>query len=86
MSEQMVRLEAVGYNPEWAAFVARAEVIEGPVRLVYPVQFRAPLAPDTCTALVARTCGCAGYRIARPRHGPPERPPRKRFETNTISP
>ncbi|MBC7180380.1 MAG: hypothetical protein H5U14_09855 [Roseovarius sp.] len=46
MSEQMVRLEAVGYNPEWAAFVARAEVAEGPVRLVYPVQFRAPLTAE----------------------------------------
>ena len=46
MTEQAVRLEAVGYNPEWAAFVARAEMIDGQERLVYPVFFRAPLTAE----------------------------------------
>jgi hypothetical protein len=46
MIEQAVRLEAIGYNPEWAAFFARAEVIDGQERLVYPVLFRAPLTAE----------------------------------------
>jgi len=46
MTESRVRLEAIGYNPERAAFVARAEVIQGAERLVYPVHFCAPLTAE----------------------------------------
>ena len=46
MPEHMVRLESVGYNPEWAIFVARAEVTEGHEKLVYPVHFHAPLTAE----------------------------------------
>lgn len=66
MSEQTVRLEAVGYNPEWAAFVARAEVIQGQTRLVYPVHFRAPLTAECDQVLLGLTeCARRLHRSGR---------------------
>lgn len=46
MTEPKVRLEGIGYNPEWAAFFARAEIVQGTERLVYPVHFPAALTAE----------------------------------------